>query len=144
MLALIIFILGAVHICCNNLTSTTYPVDLIMPQAKSSSKQMSNAKLTALPESPPAQKSKATPVPLSKEETDVLSSHLDEWNRNKGKARRQIKEAAIAEARLIAPKMEKKLLKLRPQVSLSGAGNSAFAKLTGSFTDVYHMVVQPW
>ena len=104
---------------------------------------MSNAKLTALPESPPAKKSKATPVPLSKEETDVLSSHLDEWNRNKGKARRQIKEAAIAEARLFAPKMDKKLLKLRPQVSL-WRRHQCFAKLTGSFTDVYHMVVQPW
>jgi hypothetical protein len=143
MLALIIFLLGAVHICCNNLTSNTYPVDLIMPHAKSSSKKMSNAKLTALPESPPAKKSKATPVPLSKEETDVLSSHLDEWNRNKGKARRQIKDAAIAEARLFAPKMDKKLLKLRPQVSL-WCQHQCFAKLTGSFTDVYHMVVQPW
>ena len=69
-------------------------------------------------ESPSAKKSKATPVPLSEEEINVLRSHLDEWNRNKGKARRRIRDAAIAEARFIAPKMDKKMLKLRRNVSV--------------------------
>lgn len=82
-------------------------------------------------QSPSAKKSKANPVPLSEEEVNVLRSHLDEWNRNKGKARRQIKEAAMAEARFIAPKMDKKLLKLRNNVSVCSNNNCSFAKLTG-------------
>lgn len=97
-----------------------------MPRTKSSSMKKSNAKLTPVAESPSAKKSKATAaVPLSEEEINVLRSHLDEWNRNKGKMRRRIKEAAIAEARFIAPKMDKKLLKLRTKVGVSGAGASA-------------------
>ena len=71
----------------------------------------------SLPESPSAKKSKATAVPLSEEEINVLRSHLDEWNRNKGKARRRIRDAAIAEARVMAPKMDRKMLKLRRKVS---------------------------
>jgi hypothetical protein len=125
MLALSIFILCAFYVCCTNLTSTTYAVDIIMARTKSSTKKKSNAKPTPVTESPSAKTSKATPVPLSEEEINVLRSHLEEWNRNKGKARRRIKEAAIAEARFLAPKMEKKLLKLRPQVSLCTAGTSA-------------------
>jgi hypothetical protein len=64
-------------------------------------------------------------VPLSEEEINVLCSHLDEWNRNKGKMRQRIKEAAIAEARFIAPKVDKKLLKLQTKVSVSGTDASA-------------------
>lgn len=80
----------------------------------------------SIAESPSAKKSKATPVPLTEKEIDVLHSHLEEWNRNKGKARKQIKEAAIAKARLIAPKMDKKLLKLRGNVSVCHANKHSF------------------
>ena len=104
-LALRIFILHTLHIPCNSFYSTISPVHLIMPCTKS------------LPESLSAKKSKATPVPLSEEEINVLRSHLDEWNRNKGKARRRIRDAAIAEARVMAPKMDRKMLKLRRKVS---------------------------
>jgi hypothetical protein len=125
MLALSIFILRTLHICWNSLPSATCPVNIIMPRTKSSSMKKSNAKPTPVAESPSAKKSKATAVPLSEEEINVLRSHLDEWNRNKGKMRRRIKEAAIAEARFIAPKMDKKLLKLRTKVSVSSADASA-------------------
>jgi len=100
-----IFILLALHILCNSFPSTISPGHLIMPHTKS------------LAESPSGKKSKATPVPLSEEEINVLQSHLDEWNRNKGKARRRIRDAAIAEARVMAPKMDRKMLKLRRKVS---------------------------
>jgi len=111
-LILFIFILSA------SFASLTSPVHIIMPRTVN--KSPSSAK-----------KSKVTPVPLSEEEIDVLRSHLEEWNRNKGKARRRIKDAAIAEARFLAPKMDKKLLKLRPSVSVCGGNNQSFAELTG-------------
>ena len=104
-LACCIFIVCALYIPCNSIPSTISLGHLTMPRTKSPA------------ESPSAKKSKATPVPLSQEEINVLRSHLDEWNRNKGKARRRIRDAAIAEARVMAPKMDRKMLKLRRKVS---------------------------
>lgn len=50
---------------------------------------------------------------LSVQERQSLESHLEEWNASTGRERKKIMKSSIAEARLLAPKMDSMMLKAR-------------------------------
>src|SRR6267154_2191468 len=75
---------------------------------------------------------------LSEDELLALRSHLEDWNRTAGRERRQILKAAIAEALLLAPRMESHLKKLRKDVSISQSIPSAIDSLGKTYKQWFY------
>lgn len=55
---------------------------------------------------------------LNDRETTALLSHVKEWQKASGAERQEIFKAAAREAKVLAPKMDKELLKQRKYVSV--------------------------